>query len=155
MKITGQVALDFPQQAVWDAFMDPDFVAQVIPGCDSLTPAAEPDAYVAHLVMKIGPVKGRFKADLTQTDKRPLHHFRLAIQAQGPVGFITGAGDVDLEAEGPQRTRMRYAGSVDVGGRIAGVGQRLIEATAKALINRGLKAFVAKLEAVLQAQAAS
>ena len=149
MKIDGTVQLSFPQNEVWQAFMDPDFVAQVIPGCDSLVPSEREDAYTANLKIRIGPISGKFKAELEQCDKVPMESFRMMIKARSPVGFITGNGSVELEAVG-QDTSMHYSGEVHVGGRIASVGQRLIESTTKSMINKGIGSFTARMEEVLR-----
>lgn len=148
MKVSGTVTLQFSQEDVWNAFMDPDFVAQVIPGCDSLQPTENPDEYTANLKIRIGPIQGRFKANLVQSDRQPQESFRMTVQAKGPVGFIKGGGKVSLEALG-DHTTMHYAGDVNVGGRIAGVGQRLIETTTKSMINKGIGSFRTRMEEVL------
>lgn len=148
MDIKGEVALEFSQADIWNAFMDPAFVAQVIPGCDALTPAAEPDAYTANLKIRIGPVQGRFKADLVQYDKEPMERFRLRVEARGPTGFITGSGQVNVVPQGPHAV-IHYAGEVNVGGRIARLGQRLVETTARTMINRGIDGFRTRLQEAL------
>ncbi len=131
--------------------MDPEFVAQIIPGCESLVPGQQEGEFTANLKIRIGPIAGKFKAELQQSDLVPPESFRLQIKAKGPVGFITGHGHVELEPVGAD-TSMRYDGELDVGGRMASVGQRLIEATAKSMINKGVDRFTARMEALLQEQ---
>ncbi len=149
MEIKGDVPLEYPQRMIWDAFMDPDFVAQVIPGCDALIPTEEPDTYTANLRIKIGPVQGKFKAEVVQCDMVPMEQFGLRIKARGPAGFMDGTGTVELVPDS-HRTVLRYAGEVNVGGRIARVGQRLVSTAARTMINRGLDSFRKRLDAVLQ-----
>lgn len=149
MKINGTVLLAFPQNEVWEAFMDPDFVAQVIPGCDTLVPGEGEDEFTANLKIRIGPISGKFKAELQQLDKVPMERFRMKIRAKGPVGFITGDGAIALEPA-ETGTTMHYAGEVNVGGRIASVGQRLIESSAKSMINKGIGSFTTRMEEVLR-----
>ncbi len=141
--------LDFPQSEVWAAFMDPEFVAQIIPGCDSLVPGEGEDEFTANLKIRIGPISGKFKAELQQTDKIPPESFRMQIKARGPVGFITGDGTVAL-VPAASGTAMHYAGEVNVGGRIASVGQRLIESSAKSMINKGIASFTTRMEEILR-----
>ncbi len=149
MEIKGDVPLEYAQRDIWDAFMDPDFVAQIIPGCDSLVPTAEPDSYRADLKIKIGPIQGRFKAEVVQYDMMPMDRFSLRIKASGPAGFMDGMGTVDLTPDG-DRTVLKYVGEVNVGGRIARVGQRLVATAARAMINRGLDGFQSRLDEVLR-----
>ena len=149
MEIKGDVPLEYPQGDVWNAFMDPDFVAQVIPGCDSLIPAEEPDSYKTNLKIKIGPIQGKFKAEVVQYDKVPMDQFGLRIKAKGPVGFMDGAGKVELVPDG-DHTILRYSGDVNVGGRIAGLGQRLISTAARTMISRSIDGFRNRLDEALQ-----
>lgn len=149
MEVKGDVQLEFPQEEVWNAFMDPDFVAAVIPGCDSLTPGDEPDAYTTNLKIKIGPITGRFKADVAQYGKQPMERFSLRVRAKGPAGFMEGDGHVELQASGDQ-TVMQYSGELTVGGRIARVGQRLVSTAARTMISRSLDSFRQRLEQALE-----
>lgn len=131
--------------------MDPDFVAQVIPGCDSLIPMEEPDSYKANLKIKIGPIQGKFKAEVVQYDMVPMDRFGLRIEARGPAGFMDGTGKVELVPDG-NHTVLRYSGEVNVGGRIARLGQRLVSTAARTMISRGLDGFRSRLDEVLRAR---
>ncbi len=149
MEIKGDVPLEYPQEAIWNAFMDPRFVAQVIPGCDALIPAEEPDSYTTDLKIKIGPITGKFKAEVVQYDKVPMDRFSLRIKASGPAGFMDGAGTVELVPDG-NHALMKYSGEVNVGGKIARVGQRLIATAARTMISRSLDGFRIRLDEALK-----
>ena len=154
MEITGDVRLEYPQEEVWNALMDPEFVAKVIPGCDSLTPKGEPETFVSDLKIKIGPISGKFKADVVRHSVEPMDRFTLDVSAKGPTGFMGGSGTIELSPEGTG-TLLRYACSVNVGGRIARVGQRLVGTATRTVINRSLDGFRDELDAALQARATS
>lgn len=129
--------------------MDPDFVAQVIPGCDSLNPAEEPDSYNANLKIKIGPIQGKFKAEVVQYDKVPMDRFSMRVKAKGPAGFMEGTGQVELAPDGGH-TVLKYSGVLNVGGRIAGLGQRLVSTAARTMISRSIDGFRIRLDEALQ-----
>lgn len=154
MEITGDVHLEYPQADVWNALMDPGFVAKVIPGCDSLTPKDEPETFASNLQIKIGPIRGKFKADVVRHGVEPMERFALDVSAKGPTGFMGGTGRIELAPSGTG-TILRYACTVNVGGRIARVGQRLVSTATKTVINRSLDGFRDELDAALRARAAS
>ena len=151
MEITGDVHLEYQQEDVWNALMDPEFVAKVIPGCDSLTPTDEPETFKSNLKIKIGPIQGKFKADVVRRDVEPMDRFALDVNAKGPTGFMGGTGRIELV---PDRagTVLRYACTVNVGGRIARVGQRLVVTATRTVINRSLDGFRDELDAALRAR---
>lgn len=151
MEITGDVHLDYPQEDVWNALMDPEFVAKVIPGCDSLTPKDEPDTFASDLRIKIGPIQGKFKADVVRHGVEPMDRFVLDVSAKGPTGFMGGSGRIELAPDGAG-TVLRYTCTVNVGGRIARVGQRLVSTATKTVINRSLDGFRDELDAALRAR---
>lgn len=129
--------------------MDPDFVARVIPGCDSLIPTQAPDTYTTNLKIKIGPIQGKFRAEVVQYDMVPVDRFSLRIKARGPTGFMDGTGTVELVPDG-NHTVLRYSGAVDVGGRIARLGQRLVSTAARTMISRSLDGVRRRLDEALQ-----
>ena len=148
IEIKGDVPLEYPQREIWNAFMDPDFMARVIPGCDSLVPTEEPDTYRANLKIKIGPIQGKFRAEVVQCDMVPMDRFGLRITARGPTGFMDGTGQVELVPDG-NHTVLRYSGAVNVGGRIARLGQRLVSTAARTMISRSLDGVRSRLDEAL------
>ncbi len=119
-----------------------------LPGGEELERVGEND-YQAAMNVKVGPVQGRFVGKITLTDITPLQQYTMKVDGQGAPGYVAGEGTLVFEdVEGG--TLLRYGGDVQVGGRIAGVGQRLIESTAKSMTRQGLAA----LDQMIQARIA-
>ena len=129
MKVSGSYPLTIPQKRAYDLLRDPEVLARCIPGCESLEQIA-PGEYAMKMKMALAAISGRFEGKITITDPQPPTQFRLNIEGSGKIGWVKGGGVLTL-SEGVQ-----YRGDVQVGGTIAGVGQRLIDTTAKMLIKR-------------------
>ena len=148
MRMDGNYTFSAPRAAVWEALMDPTVLAGALPGGEELERVGEND-YQAAMNVKVGPVQGRFVGKITLTDITPLQQYTMKVDGQGAPGFVAGEGTLVFEdVEGG--TLLRYGGDVQVGGRIAGVGQRLIESTAKSMTRQGLIA----LDQMIQARIA-
>lgn len=141
MKIDATYELNAPRERVYAALVEPDVLRRAIPGCESLEKTGE-NTYAATLKAGIGMVKGTFKGDVQLADMRPPEHYRIVVQGKGAVGFAKGSADFDLE-EKNGGTLIKYSGEMQIGGTIAGVGQRMIEGAAKMMAAR----FFAALEA--------
>lgn len=141
MKLEGTQKLHASRQRVYSALTDPKILQRCIPGCESLEKTAE-NAYAATLKAGVGAIKGAFKGEVRLEDMRPPEHYRIVVEGKGGVGFAKGSADFDLE-ESDGATLIKYAGELQIGGAIAGVGQRMIEAAAKMMASR----FFAALEA--------
>lgn len=129
MKIEGSYQINALREHVYNALIDPRVLQRCIPGCESLEKTGD-DLYVATMKAGVGPVKGTFKGNVRLNDMRPPEHYQLVVDGKGGPGFVKGTGDFDL-AEVDGSTIIRYSGELQVGGIIAGVGQRMIEAAAK------------------------
>lgn len=149
MQIQGSHTFQAPKQVVWDALLDPTILAKALPGGEALEKTGE-NEYKAAMKVRVGPVQGKFDGAIELTDINELESYRMKVNGQGTPGFVNGEGDVQLEDAGAE-TVMHYSGDVQVGGKIAGVGQRLIDSTAKSMIRQGLAA----LDAQIQAQVAA
>src|SRR5207249_10330836 len=131
MKIEGTYQIHVPRNRVFAALTDPQILQRCIPGCQWLEKTAD-NTYVATMKAGIGPVKGTFKGNVRLEDMQPPLHYRMIVDGKGGPGFVKGAGDFDLlGVDGG--TAIAYTGEMQVGGVIAGVGQRMIEAAAKML----------------------
>lgn len=140
MKIEGTQKLHAPRDRVYSALTDPEILQRCIPGCESLEKTAA-DTYAATLKAGVGAIKGTFKGEVRLEDMRPPAHYRIVVEGKGGVGFAKGSADFDLdEQEGA--TLIKYAGELQIGGTIAGVGQRMIQGAAKMMAAR----FFASLE---------
>jgi carbon monoxide dehydrogenase subunit G len=151
MQIHGTHTFNAPKQVVWDALMDPTILATALPGGEALEKTGE-NEYKAAMKVRVGPVQGKFDGAIELTDISVLESYRMKVNGQGAPGFVNGEGNVRLEAAGGE-TIMHYDGDVQVGGKIAGVGQRLIDSTAKSMIRQGLVALDAQIQLLAVARA--
>lgn len=130
MKLEGSYTIAAPLDAVWSKLMDPAVLQRAIPGCQSLEEKA-PHQYRAVLKAGVGPVKGTFHGDITLTDIVPEKSYTLTSNSKSTAGFVEGVGRVELEGNGDATTIVRFTGEAKVGGMLASVGGRLVEAAAQ------------------------
>ena len=140
MKIAGSYTLNLPADQAYNALQNPDVLAKAIPGCESLDLIAE-DEYRMKMKMALASLSGAFDGKVRIADPKPPTSFKLIVEGTGKIGFMKGEGLLNLSANG-ESTDVAYEGDVQVGGTLAAVGQRLIDATAKMMIKR----FFEKLE---------
>lgn len=136
MKLQGDYLFDASVAEVWKALFDPVVLAAVMPGCEKLD--LVDGAYVGELQIKVGPVQGKFSGKVDLKDIVEPTSYTMVVDGRGPPGFVKATASVKLEAEGPERTRIRYDADAQVGGKIASVGQRLIEASSRAITKQSL-----------------
>ena len=134
MKIHGTHDIQVQRDRVFAALVDPQILQKCIPGCESLEQTAD-NTYVATMKAGIGAVKGTFKGSVRLDDIQVPMHYRMIVEGKGGPGFVKGTGNFDL-AENEGATAIAYSGEMQVGGVIAGVGQRMIEAAAKMLAGK-------------------
>jgi carbon monoxide dehydrogenase subunit G len=136
MKIEGDYVFDAPVREVWDALFDPVILAAVMPGCEKLEKVD--GQYIGELNIKIGPVQGKFagKVDLKDIDEPK--SYTMVVDGRGAPGFVKATAAVKLTPDG-ERTRIHYDADAQVGGKIASVGQRLIDASARAIAKQSLE----------------
>jgi hypothetical protein len=140
MKLKQEFRIPAPREAVFAALNDPDVLAAAIPGCESLEKTSD-NAFTATVVSKIGPIKAKFKGDVTLSDIVAPESYTISGQGKaGPAGFAKGSAKIHL-AEVDGETILSYEISADVGGKIAQLGGRLIEATTKKLAAKFFKEF--------------
>jgi uncharacterized protein len=137
MKLDGTNTLPAPVEAVWKTINDPDALRRCTPGLKELK-AIGPDSYEATLSIGIAAVKGTYAGTLKITEKQAPTHYKIVLEGTGGAGFMRGEGTVDLAAQGSE-TLVRWAGDIQVGGLIAGVGQRMLGGVGKMLIGQFFK----------------
>ena len=131
MDMTGETRLNASREKVWAALNDADVLGRAIPGCEEINKLSDTEM-TARVQVKIGPIKARFNGKVMLGDLVPPESYRISGEGQGGIaGFAKGAADVMLEAVGPEETILRYKVHATVGGKIAQLGSRLIDATAK------------------------
>jgi hypothetical protein len=151
MKIQGSHTFDAPRERVWRALLDPEILARTLPGCEKLERIGEND-FRGVLNVQVGPVKGQFQGTLQLSDLRPLEGYHMKLDGKGPAGFMNGEGELGL-ADAASSTVLTYDLDAQVGGRVAGVGQRLIESSAKSITRQGLEGLARELAAMAPAAA--
>ena len=129
MKLEGSYKIAAPRAKVWMALLDPKVLARAIPGCEKLEPAGE-HRYQAVLKAGVGAIKGTFTSEITLTDLDPQKSYTLTSRAKAPVGFVEGKGRVRLEETGGETT-VKFSGEAKVGGMLASIAGRLVEAAAQ------------------------
>ena len=132
MKMSDEQTISAPRHIVWKALNDPAVLKQSIPGCESITRHSD-TKLEAQVMVKLGPVKARFSGVVNLTDLDPPNGYRISGEGKGGLaGFATGGATVRLE-EVPEGTRMIYDVEAKVGGKLAMLGSRLIDSTARSL----------------------
>jgi carbon monoxide dehydrogenase subunit G len=134
MKIHGTHQINVARDRVFAALVDPHILQRCIPGCESLEKTGD-NTYVATMKAGVGAVKGTFKGSVRLEEIQAPSHYRMIVEGKGGPGFVKGTGDFDL-TDNNEATAIGYAGEMQVGGVIAGVGQRMIEAAAKMLAGK-------------------
>ena len=130
MEFTGTQLIPQPQDRTWAAITDPEVLKLCIPGCDSMTKVSDAQ-YDLVMTAKVGPVSAKFKGKITLADVTPPDAYRLVFEGQGGVaGFAKGEAQVGLAPEGAG-TRLSYSAQATIGGKLAQVGQRLVDGVAK------------------------
>lgn len=146
MKIAGDYVFAASRAIVWEALQDPTVLAAVLPGAERLDLIA-PNEYEGQLKIKVGPVQGDFTGKVKLQDLEPPVSYKMAIDGRGAQGFVNATASIMLAEEGPSATRMTYDSEAQVGGRIASVGQRLVESSARAIVKQSLDGLDAAMRA--------
>ncbi len=132
MDLQDEIVIPAPRAAVYAALNDPEVLKKCIPGCEELTMTSDTDL-VAKVLLKVGPVKARFLGKVVLNSDNPPEHFSLSGEGNGGVaGFAKGGADVYLTEEG-DATRLSYTAKAEIGGKLAQLGSRLVQGTAKKL----------------------
>ncbi len=150
MDLAGEYRIEAPRDAVWQALNDADVLKQCIPGCQEIEKESD-TAFNARVKSKIGPVSATFKGKVTLSELDPPNGYTISGEGQGGVaGFAKGGARVSLEEDGAA-TMLRYTADGQVGGKLAQVGARLVEGTAKKVADD----FFTRFNELVSQQAAS
>lgn len=151
MIIEGQFTFAGPRPTVYALLQDPDVLVKTLPGAKSLTRTG-PDRFEGVMAVGVGPVTAAdFTVAMELHDQAPPERFAVRVEGQGTLGFARGAATIALEeASEGQATVMRYRAELQVGGKIASVGQRLLDSASRMMTKLSLHALARELEARLQ-----
>jgi carbon monoxide dehydrogenase subunit G len=136
MKLEGDYLFEASVPEVWSALFDPVILAAVMPGCEKLE--LVDGSYIGDIKVKVGPIQGKFTGKVDLTDKDEPHSYKMTVDGRGAPGFVKAVATVKLAAEGTG-TRVSYDTDAQIGGKIASVGQRLIDASARAIVAQSLE----------------
>ena len=151
MKLQGEYIFDGPREEVWEIVRDPEVLATALPGTQSLEQVGE-NEYAGKMNVRIGPVAGVFAGKILVSDEVPPESCTLEVEGKGAPGFGSGTGHVQLIELEDGQTLLKYEGDMQVGGKIASVGQRLIDTASKSMISQGLESLNNSLKARMRAE---
>lgn len=144
MDLTGEYVIAADRPAVWEALNDPEVLRACIPGCQSLE-MTSPTEMEATVVTKIGPVKAKFSGEVTLSNIDAPRSYTISGEGKGGIaGFAKGGADVRLD-EIPEGTKLSYSVKAQVGGKLAQLGSRLIDSTAKKLADQFFRDFAERV----------
>jgi hypothetical protein len=139
MKINGSYIFHAPAAEVWDLLLDPHVLVKVVPGLKD-PPQIKGDEILASALIGVGPVKGLFSGKLTLQEQQRPTHIKIVGEGKGGPGFLKGVCIIDaVEKDGV--TTLNYQADVQIGGTLATVGQRLVDAATNSVMQQGFKAF--------------
>jgi uncharacterized protein len=141
LKIAGSSTVALAPEKAYELMQDPEVLAKCMPGCEALEKAGE-NEYVMKMKMALASLSGAFEGKVKISEQNPPTSFRLTVEGTGKIGFMKGGGLLTLSPK-DGGTDVAYDGEVQVGGTIAAVGQRLIDATAKMMIKKFFEKLVA------------
>jgi hypothetical protein len=134
VKIEGSSDIPAPREQVWAAFLDPNILAQALPGCEKLE-AIGPNEYKATMKVGVAAIKGTFEGKVKLSELEPPTRYRMAVEGSGGPGFVRGDAGMQMsDVDGG--TKVSYDADVQVGGLIASVGQRMLGGVTKMMLDQ-------------------
>jgi len=144
MKVDGTHQLRAPRSRIYQALTDRVVLQRCIPGAERLEQSGDSE-YSITMRAGVGSIKGVFTGSVRLEDTQPPSHYRIVVEGKGQPGFVKGSGDLDLD-EQDGITSIKYSGDVQIGGTIAGVGQRMVQAAAKMMATQFFTAIEAEAQ---------
>jgi len=147
MEMTGERRIPAPRETVWRALNDPEVLKASIPGCEHIEKVSDTEL-AARVALRIGPMNARFAGKVQLSDLDPPNGYTISGEGQGGVaGFAKGGATVKLAEDGPGATLMTYDVKAQVGGKMAQLGARLIDSTARSMADQFFDRFAARVAA--------
>ncbi len=154
MDMTGEVRLPAPRETVWQALNDPEVLKQSIPGCEEIQKLSDTEM-TARVSAKVGPVSAKFSGKVTLSDLDPPNGYTISGEGQGGVaGFAKGGAQVSLKDDAGG-TMLSYKVHAQVGGKLAQIGSRLIDATARKMADEFFTRFATAVSSAVAVPAAA
>ncbi len=154
MEMTGEFRIPAPRERVWQGLNDPEILKQAIPGCQTIEKVSDTE-FTAKVVAKVGPVRATFGGKVNLTDLDPPKAYTISGEGNGGVaGFAKGSAKVSLDEDGGETTVLRYEVQAHVGGKLAQIGSRLIDATSRKMAEDFFSRFVAVMSPPAEANGA-
>jgi carbon monoxide dehydrogenase subunit G len=145
--MSGEQTIPASQQDTWKALNDPEILKACVPGCESIT-LVNPNEYQVLMTAKVGPVSAKFRGRLSLFDLKPPESYSLAFEGQGgAAGFAKGAAQVKLAPQNAGQTKLSYDVKANVGGKLAQIGSRLIDAAARKVADEFFQNFTKRMSA--------
>jgi carbon monoxide dehydrogenase subunit G len=145
MKLEGNYSFEAPLDTVWQGLFDPEVLARTLPGCEKLE--RQGDQFLGEINVKMGPVQGKFQGKVELQNVKERESYTMVVDGRGPAGFAKATANIRVKGEGAT-TRLDYDSDVQVGGRIASVGQRLLDASSRAIVKQSLEGLHEQLKAL-------
>jgi len=151
VRVEGEYVFDGPRDEVWEMVREPEVLATALPGTQRLDRVSE-NEYTGTMNVRVGPVAGAFSGRIVISDEVPPDSYTLSVEGKGGPGFVKGIGYVNLVDQGDGTTLMKYEGDMQMGGRLASVGQRLMDTVSKSMVREGLESLNEALRARMAAK---
>lgn len=153
LELNGSQAFAVERPRLWALLNDPEVLKRAIPGCNAVERIAD-DRYRMGLKVQVANVSGEYMGEVEIRDRAEPAHYVLLVGGEGSIGFMKGRAAFDLDAREDGTTLLRYAGSAEVGGVVAGVGQRVLIGVARFLVGRFFKGLEKEIAVPVAAAAA-
>ncbi len=135
LDIGGVETIQVPAEALWKALNDPAVLTRCIPGCKTMV-ETEPDTYKVEMQLRVAAVGGSFEGEIALSDKAPPKACSIKVSGAGTLGHGNGSARFEIEPDGPDASHLTFNGVGEIGGLVAGVGQRILSSVSKHLVGR-------------------
>jgi carbon monoxide dehydrogenase subunit G len=152
LDIGGVETIRAPVEALWKALNDPAVLTRCIPGCKAMTEIA-PDAYKVEMQLRVAAVGGSFEGEISLSDKAAPKACSIKVSGAGTLGHGNGGARFEIAPEGADASRLTFQGNGEIGGLVAGVGQRILSSVSKHLVGRFFVALRKELETPVEGAA--
>lgn len=152
LDIGGVEKIRVPVEALWNALNDPAVLTRCIPGCKTMTEIA-PDTYKVEMQLRVAAVGGSFEGEISLSEKMPPNACSIKVSGAGTLGHGNGGARFEIAPEGADASRLSFQGAGEIGGLVAGVGQRILSSVSKHLVGRFFTALRKELETPIEGAA--